>query len=186
MSRLSFKTIWMPVFLIAVTSGVAACESVETKAEYPTRRRAGMQEADYNNKRQTIFGEGGLNLFGGKDKDTASGGSGVSGITVNAYLWRASLDTINFMPIANADPFGGTILTDWYEAPEAKGERVKANIFVMGRTLRTDALKVTLFRQVKTSSGQWQDATVAPQTVTDLENAILSRARQLRVAENGE
>ena len=166
------------IVLIGFCLNLAACAGIETKAEYPTRRLSGDKEATYNNNREGLFGKGGLNLFG-SNKDGKDGAA--AGITVNAYLWRAALDTISFMPLDNADPFGGTILTDWYEAPNATNERVKVNIFIMGRQLRTDALKVTLFRQVKTGN-TWQNAAVDPATVTQLENAILSRARQLKVA----
>lgn len=161
--------------LMGLSLLVSACEGVETKAEYPTRQM-GDKDAVYG-EREGLFGKGGIGLFGGKEKK-----QDVSGITVNAYLWRAALDTISFMPISNADPFGGTILTDWYQAPNVGTERIKANIFIMGRSLRTDALKVTLFRQVQ-KGGTWQDATVDPNTVTQIEDAILTRARQLRVAD---
>ena len=117
-----------------------------------------------------------MGLFGKKKDNDAVG------ITVNAYLWRAALDTVSFMPMASADPFGGTILTDWYEAPETKGERIKANILILSRELRTDALKVSLFRQIRAKNGQWQDAGVDPKTVTALEESILTRAREMRVA----
>lgn len=154
---------------------ISACEGIETKAEYPTRQQ-GDSDAVYG-EREGLFGSGGLGLFGSKKES-----QDVSGITVNAYLWRAALDTVSFMPLSNADPFGGTILTDWYQAPGVTNERMKANVFIMGRSLRTDALKVTLFRQVL-KGNQWQDAAVDPKTVTAIEDAILTRARQLRVAD---
>lgn len=163
--------------IILVAFSLAACQGVQTKAEYPDRRQPGDKDAVYTGQREGIFGKGGLNLFGGKKEPAPA-----SGITVNAYLWRAALDTVSFMPIATADPFGGTILTDWYTAPDAPGERVKANIFILDRELRTDALKVTLFRQVA-SQGYWENAAVDSKTVTGLEDAILTRARQLKVGQ---
>lgn len=175
-----------PIFLLMIPllMLLSACESVETKAEYPVRRQGDADtvytSAGYGGvgKRGGIFGDGGLGLFGSK-KD--KGGNSV-GITVNAYLWRAALDTLSFMPLASADPFGGTILTDWYSPPETKGERVKANVMILSRELRSDALKVSVFRQVQ-SGGVWKDAPVAAKTITDLENTILTRARQIKVAE---
>lgn len=169
-----FLPLVMPVLLLA------ACEGIQSEAKYPANRRAGSEDIVYHGERESIFGEGGFSL--GKDKKK-EGDSAVS-ITVNAYLWRASLDTISFMPLASADPFGGTIITEWYEDPSVPGERVKANIFVLGKELRTDALRVSLFRQVKSGSG-WKDAAVDPKTVDALENTILTRARQIRVAEKG-
>lgn len=168
---------FLAIVLIVLSFGLTACEGIETKAEYPQRRLPGTSEAQYG-EREGLFGKGGISLLGGDKKDKEGGGSGIA---VNAYLWRAALDTISFMPLTSADPFGGTILTDWYEDPATKGERVKANIFIMGRQLRTDALKVTLFRQVM-KGNQWQSAAVDKDTVLQLENTILTRARQLKVA----
>src|SRR5688572_6674832 len=99
-----------------------ACSGIKTEAKCPDRR-PGDDDIVYHGEREGIFGKGGIGLFNKEKKDGET-----AGITVNAYLWRASLDTVSFMPLASADPFGGTIITDWFEAPETKGERVKANI----------------------------------------------------------
>lgn len=114
--------------------------------------------------------------FGGSKKR----GQEDTGLGVNTYLWRASLDTISFMPIASADPFGGVIITDWYSPPQSPQERLKMNIFILDRQLRSDGLRVSIFRQERDSFGQWADLPVEPQTITDLENAILTRARHFR------
>lgn len=116
------------------------------------------------------------------DKGKGNGGGGISGVAVNTYLWHASLDTMSFMPIASADPFGGTIITDWYSPRGAPNERFKVNIFILNRELRADGVRVTVFRQVKDPSGQWTDAPVDPKTNRDLENSILTRARQIRLS----
>jgi hypothetical protein len=86
------------------------------------------------------------------------------------------------MPIASADPFGGVILTDWYAPPETPTERFKINIFILDRNLRADGIRTAVFRQTQTSDGRWVDAAVDKKTSGDFENAILTRARQLRVA----
>lgn len=151
---------------------LGGCSNIETKAEYPNRD-TGDGDTIYG-KRPSIFGKDG-GIFSKKNADTAG-----SGIAVNAYLWRAGLDTLSFMPIANADPFGGTIITDWYSPPQTPKERVKVNLFILGRSLRADGIRVSVFRQVA-NGNSWKDATVNPKTVTDLENTILTRARQLRV-----
>jgi hypothetical protein len=114
-------------------------------------------------------------------KPDASAGGG-SGIAVNSFLWHASLDTVSFMPLASADPFGGTIITDWYSPPDSPNERFKLNIFILGRDLRADGVRARVFRQNKTPDGQWVDAPVDQATGTDLENAILTRARQIRMS----
>jgi len=105
-----------------------------------------------------------------------------AGMGVNSYLWRASLDTLAFMPLASADPFGGTIITDWYVNPEKTDERFKTTVYILDTRLRADGLNVTVFKQVKNDKGEWIDAPVAGQTDIDIENAILTRARQLRLS----
>ena len=105
-----------------------------------------------------------------------------AGIGVNAYLWRATLDTLAFMPLSSADPFGGTVLTDWYTNPEQPNERFKATVYILDTRLRADGLNVTVFKQTRNDKGEWIDAPVAGQTDTDIENAILTRARQLRLS----
>jgi hypothetical protein len=126
----------------------------------------------------SLFGGDGLNILGGKKTDQGGGGVGIG---VNSFLWRASLDTLAFMPLASADPFGGVIITDWYSPPESPDERFKVNIFILDRTLRSDGLRAAVFHQQHEASGAWADTTVAAATQTDLENAILTRARQLRI-----
>ncbi len=122
-------------------------------------------------------------LFGADNgKGGKGGGGGIAGVAVNSYLWHASLDTMSFMPIASADPFGGTIITDWYSPRGTPNERFKVNIFILNRELRADGVRVTVFRQVKDAGGQWADAPVDPKTNRDLENSILTRARQLRLS----
>jgi Domain of unknown function (DUF3576) len=104
-----------------------------------------------------------------------------AGIGVNAYLWRGALETIDFLPLAQADPFGGVIITDWYSPPETPDERFKLNVYILDTVLRADGIKVAVFRQTN-SEGGWRDAPVDPNTATEIEDNILTRARELRVA----
>jgi hypothetical protein len=106
----------------------------------------------------------------------------VAGIGVNSYLWRASLDTVAFMPLASADPYGGVIITDWYTNPEKPDERFKITIYILDTRLRADGLTVTVFKQVKAADGVWTDTSTSNQTQVDFENAILTKARQLRLS----
>ena len=110
-------------------------------------------------------------------QEAAAGGG--SGMTVNAFLWRASLDTLSFMPLASADPFGGVIITDWYSPPQAEGERFKATAYVIGRQLRSDGVRVQVFRQVSRGN-QWVDAPASAATNSEMEDRVLARARELR------
>ena len=115
---------------------------------------------------------------------TAITAGGARTLGVNSYLWHATLDTLSFIPLASADPFGGVVITDWYSAPEAPNERMKVTVYILDRNLRADGLKVAVFRQTKSNEG-WVDAQVAADTATKLEDAILTRARELRLASGG-
>lgn len=111
------------------------------------------------------------------DPDNALGVS-----NVNKHLWRASLDTLSFMPIASTDPFTGVIATDWASTPDAPGERLKATVFVTSTALSAQSLRVAVYREVL-QNGAWVSAPVAEETPRRIEDAILVRARQLRIAE---
>lgn len=100
---------------------------------------------------------------------------------VNSYLWQAALDTFSFLPLAKADPFGGVVISDWYSSPSSPDERVKVTIYIMDRVLRAEGLKVRVFRQVR-NGPDWQDAQANPEIGRQLEDTILTRARQLRLA----
>ncbi|MGE5478744.1 MAG: DUF3576 domain-containing protein [Bacteroidales bacterium] len=159
--------------LILTPAVLSGCS--ESKAVFPTRDKYSSTPRMSNEPRETVFGPEGI--FGDKKKDKGD----AAGIGVNSFLWRASLDTIAFMPIASADPFGGTIITDWYQLPESPAERYKVNVFILDRALRADGVKVSVFKQLRDASGQWVDVKVESRMVTDLENSILTRARQLRI-----
>lgn len=156
--------------------GLSGCGP--STSTYPTTNRGygpNNPAPDPNAERETIFGENGISLFGG-----GGGGEG-AGIGVNSFLWRASLDTLSFMPLSSADPFGGVIITDWYSNPNAPAERFKITVYIVDKRLRADGVKVAVFRQ-ESRDGQWVDTVSNPETATQLENAILTRARQLRIA----
>lgn len=129
-----------------------------------------------------LTGDEGLVLGGESD---AKKEAGKNPLGVNSFLWRATLDTLSFMPLASADPFGGTILTDWYEDPNAAGERFKVNALILDRQLRADSLKISVFRQKRNKNNGWDDAPVDADMARKLEDAVLTRARQLRVKQLG-
>lgn len=154
---------------------LAACNfDIGGEAKYPVPRQKPGPTVQYEED-PGVFGAGGI--FGPDLPEEGGGG----GIGVNNLLWRASLDTVSFMPLVSADPFGGVIITDWYTPPSAPDERFKVNIYILGRALRADGLRASVFRQQMQGS-TWIDAPVALNTATDLENAILTRARQMRLA----
>ena len=126
-----------------------------------------------------MIGVAGCGHIGGGKKAPAQAAPVIG---VNGYLWRATLDTLAFMPLQSADPFGGTVITDWYSNPEKPDERFKATVYILDSRLRADGLKVTVFKQVRDAGGNWVNSSTSDQTETDIENAILTRARQLRLS----
>jgi hypothetical protein len=165
--------------LLVLSTLVAVTACSEFQAEYPDKQVGNdtgpaWGKETYSNSLGNVFG-----LFGGSDKKNPNGGAIIG---INAYLWRASLETLAFMPLASADPFGGVIITDWYAPPESPNERFKMSVFITDRELHADGIRVSVFRQVKTPGNDWTDANLAPKTAIDLENSILTRARELRTA----
>lgn len=175
-----------PLLAVAAAAGLlAACsENPNVEHSYPSTqalKTSGNSGYDTSGM-QSIFGGEGISLFGGGrsgDADATGGG----GVAVNSFLWRASLDTVSFMPVASADPFGGVIITDWYTPPETPQERFKLNVYILDRQLRADGVRVAVFKQQQDpASGNWVDAPVNEATARDIEDKILTRARELRVA----
>ena len=163
---------WFGVFLLALAG--AGCQNMETKLP-PSVNDPSWRGAD--RAQGSVFGSSGIALFGDEDEVPASG------IGVNAFLWRAALDTVSFMPLLSADPFGGVIITDWYAPPESPDERFKMTVYILGRTLRSDGIQVSVFRQERGAESLWEDRAVSPDTAVSLEDKILDRARQLRTAQ---
>jgi hypothetical protein len=177
-----FSARLFPAALTAVLA-VAACSSDGIKPNTTPANFQGLGSGSPGDVTATrLGGDDSGTIFGvGKGKsDQGNAGSGMgSGLGVNAFLWRGALDTIAFMPLASADPFGGVIITDWYTPPGTSGERFKATIYILSRDLRSDGVRVNIFRQVL-QNGQWIDTTVSETTVGDIENKVLARARRMR------
>lgn len=170
-----------PRVLIACTTVallLAACSSDEGIKVGPSPELGPSRERPAPDN-QSLFGPGGLSFGPGARQDKKDLGEGAL-LGVNAYLWRASLDTVSFMPITSADPFGGTIVTDWYTDPRDPSSRYKLNVYILGRELRSDGIRVSVFRQAQGRSG-WADAPVPPAMASALEDTILTKARQLRI-----
>ena len=167
-----FQRIATAIGITVVAATLAGCSN--------TRK---VENNEYNDPMFKGDNNGYLDAAGGRVFGTSKEGSGGDtggALGVNAYLWRGTLDTLSFMPLASADPFGGVIITDWYTPPAAgTEERFKATAYILGRQLRADGVKLALFRQEQ-RGGQWVDVPVDASTVTDIENKILERARELR------
>ncbi len=160
----------LAVFAVGAALALAACaDSTEMLAD-----NSGASQS------QDLAVRGGKAPEGLRRGFTRGMGGGSGNISINPFLWRAALDTISFMPIASADPFGGAIITDWYAPPETPEERFKINLLILGKELHSGGVKLTVFRQSRDESGNWADAPIENNTALDLENVILTRARELR------
>ena len=172
----------IPSSRVLVFAGVALAVAVVSGCGADLRPSEGAEPINSQETRRaalpSLFGEEGLSFGGARESEVQPGGGGIG---VNSFLWRASLDTIAFMPVNSADPFGGVILTDWYAPPGSPGERFKLNVYILDRQLRADGIRVAVFRQIRDPTGEWIDAAVAADTAVALEDTILTRAREIRV-----
>lgn len=174
------------ISLVACAGLLAGCGDGDYAAETDNAPRTGPKRK-YDPNAPTIFGDKGLsvgtinssnvgNILGGSDDDKAR-------LPVNKYLWQGALDTLSFLPLSSTDPFTGVIATDWGATPEAPGERLKVTAYILNSALSAASLKVAVFRETRNESGIWVPAPVSAETARKLEDAILTRARQIRIAE---
>ncbi len=169
---------WLTLFAaLGLGAALASCGGVKKDDYYPEDGWSPADtemRTDADAKDDRLLSGGGLTLF--SDKKKAKGG----GLGVNTYLWRASLDTLAFMPLKSIDSQGGVIITDWHANPDVPSERFKMNVYILDQRLRADGVKVSVFRQIQSEAG-WVDATIDPKTASQLENQILRRARELKI-----
>lgn len=173
--------------ILAVSTALTACANLTVENDYPQNDNVATQETG------SIFD---FFSFGG-DKDAAKDAAADTkagdakaadtettapqGLAVNADLWRAALETSSFLPLASADPIGGTIITDWYNDPGQNNERVKMTIVISGLELRADGLRVSLFRE-KRINGRWSSIAASSRAARQMENIILTKARDFYIA----
>jgi len=149
----------------------------------------GAREAVYPESTDAATAESGsiFNVFSGNDarqnNGTPNEGTPTKprGLSVNADLWRATLDTLSFLPLASADPTSGVVISDWYNDPKIADERFKITVIISGLDLRADALRVTLMREKK-QGARWSTMAANKIVARQLENIILTRARDFRIA----
>jgi hypothetical protein len=163
--------------LIGAMIVLGGCSAdVQTPERYASSDK---QDRDYRTY-GTFHGGDGFTLWSSAEEEENGSGFG-GGLAINPFLWRAALEATNFMPLAQTDPVGGVIISDWYSPPETPDERFKLTVYVLDRELRADAVKVSVFRQMREADG-WRDAAVDPATAGRIEDNILTLARELRVA----
>ncbi len=145
-----------------------------------------LQLDDAQNRLRTgggLFGKKASNLLDlGKNKSDTNTAS--VGFPINPYLWKGSLETISFMPLTSADPFGGIIITDWYAEQNESDQRCKINIFIKGVELKTENLKVNSFCQKLNEKNVWIDQKINQENNIKLENAILNKAKKIRLSQS--
>lgn len=164
--------------LVAACSGnYAADEDFRTPAPNVGQNAEGDPD-------DTLFGEGGLTIGSIVDGSVFGGGEEGEGgsMPVNRFLWQASLDTLSFLPLDSTDPFTGVISTEWATTPENPAQRFKVTAYVLSHELQASSLRVAVFREDRVEDGVWVPRAVSAETVTRLEDAILTRARQVRIA----
>ncbi len=150
---------------------LSACSNTQQTAEAPKSREDKVKLGF-----GSIAGPEGITL--GSDK--VSGRTNDSaGQVVNSYLWKASLDTLKFAPLVSSDGPGGILVTDWYQPAGAK-DRLKIQVRIKDRQLRSDALEVSVYKQERQNTG-WHDVGIDNKASRELENIILLKARDIRV-----
>ena len=157
------------VLAVSLTGCGATIERAEVN---PTPHDAYKGEGLFSGKSGNL-----LDAFG---NDGKSGATAAQALPVNVYLWRASLDSVSFMPLASASAQDGVIITDWYANPNKQGERVKVNVLVLGQSFVAQNLKVSVFKQVKKGS-EWVDVPADKATAAQLEETILTSARAMKI-----
>ena len=164
------------VTLIFFGCSLVACQGSRevTSREYSGNARQSLSP----DTRPGILGDDGVSMnIGGKHPEQDR--SARTGIGVNAYLWRAALDTLSFMPLQSADPFGGVIITGWWQTRTNPNEQFKVTVYILSSALRSENLKMAIFRQTE-HNGQWTNDSVDSKLITSMENKILLHAIELR------
>jgi len=181
----TFKTFARLAAMAVVAGLVSACGGGNYAAEDDVGPRPGPQKKFDPYRDESVFGEGGLsigNVRGGSTLGILGGGDEKARLPVNKYLWQGALDTLSFLPLASTDPFTGVIATEWGSTPEAPGERFKVTAYILNPGLSAAALKVAVYREMLSDAGLWIPAPVSADTARQLEDAILTRARQIKIA----
>ena len=181
-TRFILATLFLSFFL---TSGCTLFndDTVITRAppneDLITQRERERRERLGNPEDESFVGNIFKDITGlGDNKDSNTGGGGIG---VNSLLWRATLDTLSFMPLVSADPFGGVIITDWYADSEIAKEKFKVVAYIIGTELRVDGIKVSVFKKIKDKNGDWVDKKSSAFLQNQIEDVILTKARKYKI-----
>lgn len=173
---------------IALSCLVSACSIPKSKIDSSTETlnpQTPEERRENNMKSILTKSDEPLVIYSSKKKGSGGGGGGGNSGIAGSYIWKAALESISFMPLISVDSNGGVILTDWYQAPDSKNERIKFNIIILSSDLQLKSIKVTAFRQVETF-GKWSSTQVSTEFSTAVEDNILRKAIAMRAAAENE
>ena len=181
----NIKTIYFIIatlFLNLLLTSGCSLEDAEIVRARPNEDPQMMRERERreqarNADEETFVGKIFQDVTGFGDKKESTGG----GIGINTFLWRATLDTLSFMPLVSADPFGGVIITDWHANSEASKEKFKIVAYIIGTELRVDGIQVAVFKKIKKENGEWVDMESSKILQNKVEDAILTKARKFKI-----
>jgi len=163
----------------SLSLAVAACATTQSSEQpqpvAPNTQQASTSAPSEMDTEATIW-----SILGLAKKESERHQGPQTGSTVSPILWQAALDSLDFVKLASEDPLAGSLVTEWYSPAGKPNERYKITVFILARSLRSDAIAVTVTRQARLGAGNWLETTIARQVETDLETAILNRARQLK------
>jgi len=186
LTRRPGRTAGIAALLLAV--GLTGCSENMAPQDEAERDGGAGPLRDRQAEAGGLFGEDGLSMSALRDGSLLGGEQGGDALPVNKYLWQGALDTLSFLPLESTDPFTGVIASDWSATPQAPSERFKVTVYMLRPALEASSVKVAVFREERNDEGLWVAQPVSPETPAKLETAILTRARQLRIAaiEGGE
>jgi len=186
MNKLITKSIAILMALFLYIIFLSGCSSVDEYFEDAEIEQPPIQEdlaIQRERERRGIYDPDAQEetLLGGLFDNVTGKAKGGPEIAVNTFLWRATLDTLSFMPLESADPFGGVIITDWYSNSETSEEKFKIIAYIMGKELRVDAIKISVFKKIKKSNDEWVDKKTNNALKNKIEDAILTSARKYKI-----
>ena len=151
-----------------------------------TSREGSMAEAldDAENRLRSGGGllskQGGINLLDMGNTGNENRSSSLVINPINPYLWRATLETINFMPIASADPFGGIIITDWYNDTSNNDDAIKLTIRFLSNEVQSNSLRIIVHRKRCTTDTNCLVKKIESKIEEELRRSILTKAAVIK------
>lgn len=127
----------------------------------------------------SLLGGEGIVFRPGKVKNNSTQSTS---LTVNKYLYLATIDVLSFAPLASVDPMHGVVITEWYVAQDNPSSKFKINVFIKDNIISADAIEVNAYEMIK-QKNEWQDNGKKPSLSSALEDKILRKARELYLNE---